>query len=306
VDGNAITDAVVTLGSTTNPAGNYVFPDNFPGVYDFSVTAPGYEPASGTVEVVEEDVTVTVTLVAEEPPAEYTVTFQVQDADGNPVTNAIIALGEITNEPGNYIFENIPEGIYNYTIIAEGYETATGTVEIIEDLTITIAMDAIVYSIIAEPNNPDWGSIIGAGLYEHGQTVTLTATAAPNYLFIMWQEDGLVVSTDEEYVFTATADRSLLAIFDFWDGVPGMDSSALQISVYPNPARDIVSIALESDRQTIESIRIFDLRGKEVLHLLNPEKAAVYHLNLGRLAPGTYLLKIATTGGIANKRLIVI
>jgi hypothetical protein len=380
VDGNAITDAVVTLGSTTNPAGNYVFPDNFPGVYDFSVTAPGYETFYSTVEVVEEDVTVTVTLVAQEPPAEFTVAFVVQDADNNPIANAIITLGDITNEPGNYIFENIPEGIYNYTIIAEGYETTTGTVEIIEDLTITIVMGPIVYtilatageggyiepsgliivqhgsnqsfmivpsegyhiddvlvdgqsagpvqqyeftnitgnhsidasftiniySIMAEPNNPEWGSIIGAGLYEHGQTVTLTATAAPDYEFIMWQEDGLVVSTDEEYVFTATADRSLIAIFDFVDGVSGLDGSALQISVYPNPAHDIVSIALESDRQTIESIRIFDLRGKEVIHLLNPEKAADYHLNLGRLAPGTYVLQIATPDGMANKRLIVI
>lgn len=58
-----IDDAVIMLGNTTNPAGNYVFDNLVPGFYDYLIVAPGYKPVSGNVLVSNQNRTVTVTLI---------------------------------------------------------------------------------------------------------------------------------------------------------------------------------------------------------------------------------------------------
>ncbi len=58
----ALGDAVITLGNLTNPAGNYTFAGIFPGSYDYNVSMDGYNPASGSITVLDEDLTVNVTL----------------------------------------------------------------------------------------------------------------------------------------------------------------------------------------------------------------------------------------------------
>ena len=53
----------------------------------------------------------------------------------------------------------------------------------------------------------------GVGVYSAGVGCTLTATASEGFTFVNWTENGEVVSTDAEYTFTVTADRSLVANF---------------------------------------------------------------------------------------------
>ena len=58
------------------------------------------------------------------------------------------------------------------------------------------------------------GNVTGAGTYEKGQEVTLTATPAKDYEFVAWTEGGNVVSTNATYVFTVEKKRSLVAEFE--------------------------------------------------------------------------------------------
>ncbi len=127
--GDAITDAVITLGDMTNDPGDYVFEDIVPGDYDYTVTADGYWPAEGTVSVVDDHVTETVTLILEA----YTVTFVVEDEEGDAITDAVITLGDMTNAAGDYVFEEIVPGDYNYTVTADDYWPEDGTVSVVDD-----------------------------------------------------------------------------------------------------------------------------------------------------------------------------
>lgn len=70
------------------------------------------------------------------------------------------------------------------------------------------------YDIEATTNPVDGGTIIGAGNYEQGQTCTLTATANSGYVFSNWTENGSVVSTNANYIFTVNANRTLVANFN--------------------------------------------------------------------------------------------
>jgi hypothetical protein len=115
----------------------------------------------------------------------------------------------------------------------------------------------------------------------------------------------VVASTDSIYVFTALANRNLVAIFDFVDGIPKTRDLDLAIKMYPNPACDLISISLNNENHRIEAIKVFDMRGKEVLSLDYPVRTDVYTFNAGHLLPGTYLVRIISSEGIANRRLIV-
>ncbi len=69
------------------------------------------------------------------------------------------------------------------------------------------------YTITATANPTDGGTISGAGTYTQGQNCTLTATANSGYTFTNWTENGTVVSTDANYSFTVTGNRTLVANF---------------------------------------------------------------------------------------------
>lgn len=55
------------------------------------------------------------------------------------------------------------------------------------------------------------GTVSGSGNYLYGTSVTVTATANPEYTFLGWYEDGVKVSADANYTFTVSDDRSLEA-----------------------------------------------------------------------------------------------
>ena len=70
-----------------------------------------------------------------------------------------------------------------------------------------------VYSVTASANPAEGGTVSGAGEYEAGETVSLTATANEGYTFVNWTENGTQVSTDATISFTAAGNRDLVANF---------------------------------------------------------------------------------------------
>ena len=72
----------------------------------------------------------------------------------------------------------------------------------------------ITHEISAIANPTEGGSLTGGGIYNQGQTCTLSATANTGYEFLCWtDETGMVVSLEPQYSFTVTQDRILTAIF---------------------------------------------------------------------------------------------
>lgn len=63
-DGNSLENAVITLGTNTNPPDNYSFFQIEPGVYSYSVSLDGFITVQGDVEVTDQNVTVEVTMIS--------------------------------------------------------------------------------------------------------------------------------------------------------------------------------------------------------------------------------------------------
>ena len=82
-----------------------------------------------------------------------------------------------------------------------------------KDRTLTAVFKPVKVTVSASANNIAFGNVSGAGVYDKGAGVTLTATAKTGYRFVSWKEGGSVVSSDATYTFKATKDITLTADF---------------------------------------------------------------------------------------------
>jgi hypothetical protein len=111
-------------------------------------------------EVVWEIVDVTVF----EPVETYDVTFVVEDEGGVPLADAVITFDGMTNAAGDYLFEEVEPGIYDYSVELDGYITADGQVEVVDqDVEVTVQLEIIGqlvemtqgWSLISSYQNPE-------------------------------------------------------------------------------------------------------------------------------------------------------
>ena len=80
------------------------------------------------------------------------------------------------------------------------------------DFTTTTAQQTnYTIGVSASPSNA--GTVSGGGTYQQGQSCRVSATAATDYTFVRWTENGNQVSTNASYTFTVNGNRSLVAIF---------------------------------------------------------------------------------------------
>jgi hypothetical protein len=71
----------------------------------------------------------------------------------------------------------------------------------------------VTYIITASANPAEGGSVSGEGVYDENAEVILTAVANDGYTFVNWTESDVEVSAEAEYIFTAIADRAVVANF---------------------------------------------------------------------------------------------
>ena len=122
-------------------------------------------------------------------------------SDGKTITRAANSTKFTgANSSNNSTLKADIAGEYLFT-----WEYATKT------LTVTYPALPVKYNVTV---TADHGTVTGAGTYEEGKTATLTATPAEGYQFVNWTVGEEVVSTENPYKFTVTADVALVANFE--------------------------------------------------------------------------------------------
>jgi len=81
------------------------------------------------------------------------------------------------------------------------------------DCTVTAVFSLKSYTVSLSANPAEGGSVSGGGAYDLGATVTATASANPDYVFVNWTEGSRFVSAQQQYSFKVESSRSLAANF---------------------------------------------------------------------------------------------
>ena len=123
------------------------------------------------------------------------------------------------------------------------------------------------------------------------------AVPAEGYVFVAWEEDGVIVANDSIYSFTVDHDVLLFARVKSETGLTEYD--ALNSSVYPNPTKGMVVLEAEG----LKHVSITNLDGQQ---LFNGDFVGnTFEYDFGKHKAGVYLIRIETRNGAITKQIIV-
>ena len=168
--------------------------------------------------------------------------------------------------------------------------TVTGN----RDLVANFALETYTVTVDIEPEGG--GTVIGAGVYPCGESVTLTAIPNDNFAFVGWFKDGNLVSTNPTMVTIADDNRHFAARFAIIEGV---GENGGTVEVYPNPANDVLYVVGDG----IKKVTVFNALGQMVEGLEANERTNL-NINLQQCKAGIYWIRIETAEGTISKQFI--
>ncbi len=214
--------------------------------------------------------------------------------------------GGITTGGGSYLYgDNLTvkatanEG-YNFISWVEGDNvvsteanysfTVTGS----RSLTAIFELKTLEIAVSVDPEEA--ANILGTGIYNYGDEVTLSFDANEDWAFLNWTENGEVVSEEMTYTFIATENRNLAANFLYTEGLV---ENSINAVVYPNPTKGNVTVECEG----ISHIRIVNTYGQTVYNAdLEGDQPRI---DLSQMAKGIYMMYIEANGGQAVRKIVV-
>jgi uncharacterized repeat protein (TIGR02543 family) len=138
-------------------------------------------------------------------------------------TSSSPAAGGTTNGAGTYTYGTnatltaTPSAGYlfvNWTESGAVVSTNIGyTFTVTGNRTVVANFSLITFSVSTSSNPAAGGTTSGGGTFNPNASVTVTATPSSGYQFVNWSEGGTAVSTNSNYTFLVTANRTLVATF---------------------------------------------------------------------------------------------
>ena len=142
----------------------------------------------------------------------------------------------------------------SWTTTVPGGDNAKLTISKAGQYDVTFTLNAAATSVTAKATyipakynvtvTAENGTVEGAGEYEEGKEATLTATANEGYEFVNWTVGEEVVSTENPYTFTVTADIALIANFQATEPVVEVPAASVRAWAYD------LALAVEGEQYT--------------------------------------------------------
>ena len=150
--------------------------------------------------------------------------FQVQShtisVSADPTNGGTVSGGGTYNHGESCTVSATANNGYTFTNWTEGgnvvYEGANYTFTVERDRTLVahfVVQAPNTYNINVSANPSNGGTVTGGGTYNQGASCTVSATAATDYRFTRWTENGNQVSTQADYNFPVNSNRNLVADF---------------------------------------------------------------------------------------------
>ena len=122
----------------------------------------------------------------------------------------------------------------------------------------------------------------GAGGYNHGETVTLTATENTGYTFTGWTKNGATVSTDATYTFAASGNETYTANFS-------LNTYTVSVKVEPAGAGEVIGTGSYNHGETV-TLTAIPHEGYAFVQWLTPTRSVLTDPTLTFTAEGNATL----------------
>jgi hypothetical protein len=150
---------------------------------------------------------------------------------------------------------------------------------------------------------------VGNDQFASAQTTILNSISITDDTQYVQQTSTYTAPADGVYYFgfhnnSAVGATATVLLFDTLDISSQLSTNsflASKLSVYPNPATNVVNIS-STVNATINSVEMTDLNGRIVM--TKSVNATQGQIAIGDLATGIYMMKISTDQGIATKKII--
>ncbi len=306
--GSPIPDAIVTFNELENIPGDYTFNDIEEGIYSFSVKKDGYISVNSEVIVSLESSEhhVLTTLVLET----FTVTFSVVDAQENEITDAIVTFNSVENDPGNYIFEGILEGTYNYKVEKEGYipvdAQITVSSDVIVDITLALETFTVTFSVVDAQENEITDAIVTFNSVENDPGNYLFEGILEGTYDYRVEKDGYIPFEDLAEVLNQNL--TINVTLEIATSIPSTQLTEQWINLYPNPNSGQFTIELKlMPSESNISLTVLDTTGRIVYHFRvnNQNERFSHELQLSFLSKGMYYIHVQVDQRTVVKKLII-
>ena len=168
------------------------------------------------------------TLVAVFEPIAYTIS-----ASANPSSAGTVQGAGSYNYNTQASLSAVPQTGYTFVKWTEsGSQVSTNnpyTFTVTKARTLVAVFEAEQYNISVSASPAAGGTVTGGGTKQYGASVTVKATPNSGYKFARWTEGGSQVSTNASYTFTATGNRTLVAVFET-EGTPNVPVTGVSLS----------------------------------------------------------------------------
>lgn len=148
----------------------------------------------------------------------------------------------------------------------------------------------ITFTVTTSSNPTNAGTTLLGGSYISGSSATVIAIANNGYIFSNWTENGNIVSSNNIYAFTVSANRNLIAQFSSITGIKE-NPFANSFNIYPNPAGEILNVELDNMNEKQIKILVYDVLGKVMTDEALKLKNGKAQINVSELESGIYFIK---------------
>jgi hypothetical protein len=156
---------------------------------------------------------------------------------------------------------------------------------------------ANVFEIKAKTDPEYMGDIEGEGLYDYGETCTLTVTPHDEYEFVNWTLNGEVVSEEVSFSFVVTEDCEYVAHLMHVESVD--EQNGIMLSLFPNPAKRKLHIEAS---EPVNLLEIYTINGALVYRQNNCSETI--EINVAGYAIGTYMIRLTTDSTVVTRRFV--
>jgi len=191
------------------------------------------------------------------------------------------------------------------------YTSSTTNVNVAPTVSITAPTDAATYSvgssvtITAAASDSD-GVIDSVQFFVDGVKIGVDATSPYSYVWVTTSGTHTLtaVATDNNGEHTTSAPITISPT----TGINEITANT-SISIYPNPASDIVNIEINTTEQIVNATyAIYDVIGNMVSNKKIGTLSGTYSdkIDVSTFAKGLYIIKISSNGGLASTKKIII